>query len=81
MRWLFSAILFGAAVLGVMVALSRAGIDVIDAAQTLLRPQRRAESPADAPLPQPTTSAPEPRGAPAPAGSGAPVTPAPRSGR
>jgi hypothetical protein len=83
-RWLFSAILFGAAVLGAMVALSRAGIDVIDAAQTLLRPQRRAESaqsPADAPLPQPTTSAPEPRGAPAPAGSGAPVTPAPRSGR
>jgi hypothetical protein len=37
-RWLFSAILFAAAVLGAMVALSRAGVDVIDTLQGLLRP-------------------------------------------
>jgi hypothetical protein len=37
-RWLFSAILFGAAVLGLMAALSRAGVDVIGTLQGLLRP-------------------------------------------
>jgi hypothetical protein len=89
MRWLFSATLFCAAALGLLIASSRAGIDVIGALQDLLRRPDHAAStlhPADSPPPTvPLPSAPlprsEPQTAPAPREPGTSVTPAPPSRR
>jgi hypothetical protein len=87
-RWLFSAVLFVAGALGLMIALSRAGADPVGMFLGLLRPP---ESTSSRPSP-PATSAPSPPApgvgtpvtptSPGPAPTlGTPVTPPPRSGR
>jgi hypothetical protein len=89
-RWLFSAVLFSAAVLGLMIALSRAGVDPVGAFLSVLRPPESMSSgptPGTPARPAPSSPAPgagTPVGptSPAPApGAGTPVTPPPRSGR
>jgi hypothetical protein len=91
-RWLFSAVLFGAAVMGLMIALSRAGIDPVGTFQNLLRPPESKPSGPSAVAPAtPTPSSPAPGASatvtPTPSspasapGGGPPVTPPPRSGR
>src|SRR5918993_256852 len=87
-RWLFSAVLFVAGALGLMIALSRAGADPVGMFLGLLRPP---ESTSSRPRP-PATWAPSPPApgvgtpvtptSPGPAPTlGTPVTPPPRSGR
>ena len=55
-RWLFSAVLFCAAVLSLMFALSRAGIDPVSTFQSLVRPPNATQSEPSEALP--TTSSP-----------------------
>jgi hypothetical protein len=71
-RWLFSAVLFSAAGLALIVALSRAGLDLGAAFQDLLRSPSSTPSPGAA---TPATRIPSP---PAPDAT-APVTPTPSS--
>jgi hypothetical protein len=93
-RWLVSAVLFAAVVLGVMVALNRAGIDPIATFQSLLHPSDTASPTPSAdsrppPAPNAETSAPAvdtpaPPAPNAPAqapNAAAPVPPARPSGR
>jgi hypothetical protein len=86
-RWLFSAVLFSAAVLAFMVALSRAGVDPIAAFQGLLRSSSSTLSPPGAATPvTPIPSSPAPAAippvAPVPSSpSSPPLIPPPRSGR
>jgi hypothetical protein len=90
MRWLFSAIVFCAAVLGAMVALSRTGVDPVGPFLELLRPPKSNSIRQDPGTPAPPASsslAPDPgttvgAGSPSPARTpGTAVTPSPRSGR
>jgi hypothetical protein len=91
-RWLFSAVLFVAAVLGGIVALSRAGIDPVDSYRALLRPTDSFAGPPAVTTPvTPVPSSPSPSPAadlpaavdtasPSPT-TNAPVPPARRPGR
>ena len=89
-RWLFSAVLFGASVLALMIALSRAGVDPLGAYLSLLRPPVSTSSGPSAGTPATPAPSSPPPGAEAPVAPssptpgprpGAPVTPPPRSGR
>jgi hypothetical protein len=88
-RWLFSATLFCAAALGLMIAASRSGIDAIATFQSLFRradhttsTPHAADSPA-APVPRASPPPPssEPQTAPAPVEPAPSITTAPRPRR